>query len=58
MEEYKAYFIGSDGHVIHRIDLICESEDVARERARQLVDRQPVELWQVDRLIARFEPTH
>ena len=56
MEQCKAYFIGPDGHIIHRIDLICESEDSLGSEP-QLVDRQPVELWQVDRLIARFEPT-
>jgi hypothetical protein len=48
--------IGPDGHVINRIDLVCDSEDDARERAAQLVDGQAIELWEGARRIARFEP--
>jgi hypothetical protein len=36
----------SDGHVIGRTDLHCTSEDEAKERAKQLVDGHPVELWE------------
>ena len=53
---YRAFVIGADGHVINRIDLFCESEDDARERAAQLVDSQAIELWEGARRIARFEP--
>jgi hypothetical protein len=54
MKDYRAYFIGPDGHIENRIDLICEDEATAKERAEQLVDGQYVELWQGDRKIATF----
>jgi hypothetical protein len=54
--EYKAYAIGPDDRITSRLDLICDSDDAAKERARQLVDGHAVELWRDDRLLARFEP--
>ena len=56
MREYKAYFIGPDGRIAGRVDLVCADDDEARERAKDLADSQPVELWQLDRMIERFEP--
>jgi hypothetical protein len=56
MQEYSAYVIGPDGRIERRIDLLCENEEAAKERARQLVDGHAVELWQFDRQIAVFEP--
>ena len=29
MQEYCAYIIGPDGHILNRIDLRCENEDEA-----------------------------
>jgi hypothetical protein len=51
MRDYRAYFIGPDGSITGRVDLVCADDDDARERAKQLVSSQPVE-----RLIERFEP--
>ena len=56
--EYKAYAIGPDGSIILRIDLVCEDDESARERARQLVDGSPIELWQGKRFLGRFDPSH
>jgi hypothetical protein len=56
LQHYRAFVIGPDGHVMNRIDLSCTSEQDARARARQLVDGQPIELWEGSRLIERFEP--
>jgi hypothetical protein len=56
MHEYRAFIIGPDGHVSDRIDLYCKNEDDARKRAKLLVDGHAVELWELDRLIERFEP--
>ncbi|TGN90918.1 hypothetical protein EOW77_0003535 [Bradyrhizobium yuanmingense] len=56
MQEYKAYIVDKGGHITERIDLICEDEDVARGRAKQLVDGHAVELWQGNRKIDRFDP--
>ena len=56
MGEYQAYLIGEDDHIKQRIDLICADDDAAMERAESLVDGHAIELWQLDRKIAPFEP--
>jgi hypothetical protein len=56
MHGYRAYIIGADGRIRDRVDLFCETEDKAKERAKQLVDGDAVELWDQARKIARFEP--
>ena len=56
MQEYRAYIVDQDGHVTGRIDLLCEDEDAARQRVKQLVDGLAVELWQGNQKIERFEP--
>jgi hypothetical protein len=58
MQEYRAYVIGSDGHVKLRIDLFCADDDAATERAKALVDGHDVELWQLGRKIAEFRTKH
>ena len=56
MHIYSAYLVGRDGHIVNRVDLMVGDDEAARERARQLVDRDPVELWDGDRKIAEFRP--
>lgn len=56
MQEYCAYLIAPDGNVTGRIGFVSENEDVARERAKQLVDGHAVELWEGPIRIATFEP--
>jgi hypothetical protein len=55
MQEYRVYVIGSDGHFYNSLPLECADDDMAMERARQLVNGRDVELWQRDRKIARFD---
>jgi hypothetical protein len=55
MEEYRAYIIGPDGHIINRIDIRADQNE-ARRLAKSAVNGHAVELWQADRLIERFEP--
>ena len=43
--------IGDDGHFIRAIDIFCDDDDAARQRAKQLLDGHDVELWQLDRKI-------
>jgi hypothetical protein len=57
MQEYRAFIMGPDGHVQHRVDLRCNDESEAIGLARQLVDGHDVELWQLDRHIATFRHT-
>jgi hypothetical protein len=54
MQDYRAYPIGSNRQIIHRIDLVCADDEAAKERAKQLVDGHDIELWQLGRKIATF----
>ena len=58
MDDFRVYVIGKDGHIINRIDLACADESAARERAKQLVDGHAIELWQLGKMLERFEPKH
>jgi hypothetical protein len=58
MQEYRAYFVGPDGHVQLRVDLICADDDAAKERVKALVDGHDVELWRLGRKIAEFKAKH
>jgi hypothetical protein len=56
VEEYRAYLIGPDGHIINRVDIRASDQQEARRLAKRVVDGHAVELWQADRFIERFEP--
>ena len=58
MQEYRAYVIGLDGRIELRVELLCVDGEAAKERARKLVDRRNVELWQGDCRIETFYGTH
>ena len=52
------FIIGTDGHFLRAIELICPDDDSAKEYAKNLVDGHDVELWQQDRRIATFKHKH
>jgi hypothetical protein len=54
MDGFYAYILDANGRVLSRVDLAFESEETAKERAKQLVDGHDVELWQLDRKIVTF----
>jgi hypothetical protein len=54
MAEYRAYIIGEDGHFLRAVKLICPDDETAKEYAQRLVNGHDVELWQLDRQIAKF----
>jgi hypothetical protein len=56
MDEYRAYVMGADDHIINRVDIRCSDEEEARRLAKVVVDGHAVELWQAGRFIERFEP--
>jgi microcystin degradation protein MlrC len=56
MTGYYAYFTGDEGQVTNRVIIIAANDQEAKERAKQLVDGQAVELWQERRKIATFAP--
>jgi hypothetical protein len=55
MAHYRAYIIGRDGHFKQAVELDCSNDNAAVESAKQLVNGHDVELWQVDRKIAKFD---
>ena len=56
MKGYWAYVLSFGGNVINRIDLRCVDEEDAKDQARALAVRDPVELWDGDLFIKRFDP--
>ena len=55
MLEYRAYIVGADGHFIEAVDLVCEDDHAAIEKAQALVDGHDVELWQLDRHVTNLK---
>jgi hypothetical protein len=43
MQEYRAYFVGPDGHVENRVDLRCADDAEAIRLAKQLFDGRDME---------------
>lgn len=58
MREYRVYLIGRAGHIVHRVDMFCDDDEAAKERAQLLGGIHPVDLWQGARLVARFPAPH
>jgi hypothetical protein len=56
MSDYRIYVIGRDGRFEKAIQLDCLDDSAAIESAKQFTDGHDIELWQRDRLIARFDP--
>ncbi len=58
MHAYRAYMIRRDGHIIYRVDIECDDDEAAKERAKLLMDGHDVELWDGARKIAEFKTAH
>jgi len=54
MPEYRAYIMGDDGHILRTVELVCEDDEAAKEKARQLAQSHHVELGQCERRISVF----
>jgi hypothetical protein len=57
MQDYRAFFVGPDGHVQNRVDLRCADDAEAIRLVKQLFDGRDVELWQLGRKIGTFRDT-
>jgi hypothetical protein len=57
MAEYRAYILTPDDHIAQAVDLFCEDDESAKERAKQLVNGHDVELWQLGRKVGTFRRT-
>lgn len=55
MQEYRAYLMDTDGHIVQREDLICTDEETAKEQAKRLVNGHDVELWLGAKKLATFK---
>jgi hypothetical protein len=54
MAEYRAYFVGEDGHFESFRAFVCDGDDNATVWAKQLVDGHDVELWSGERFVIRL----
>jgi len=54
MSDYRVYTIGRDGRFSNAVNIECDDDQEAIEKARQAIGGHDVELWQRDRFIARF----
>ena len=45
VRDYRAYILGSDGHVTDRHEFWAEDDEKTKEHARQYVDGHDIELW-------------
>ena len=57
MVEYRAYILTPDNHIAKAVDIFCEDDETAKEKAKQLVDGHDVELWRLGRKIETFKRT-
>lgn len=57
MAEYRAYILTPDGHITRAVDIFCEDDETAKERAKQLVNGHDVELWQFGRKVETLKCT-
>ena len=55
MTDYRVYFIGDDGHFLGAVNLDCPDDEAAKEYAKQFINGHDIELWQRDRIIAKFD---
>jgi hypothetical protein len=55
MQDYRAYVLGPDGHIIRRYDFFSLDDEAAKTHAKHYVDGYDVELWPLDRKVAFFE---
>jgi hypothetical protein len=54
MEQYRAYTIGIDGHIVGFEALVCADDVEAINEAKRLVDGHDIELWSGVRLVIRI----
>jgi hypothetical protein len=56
MEEYRAYTLGGDGHILKANGFDCADDGAAIAHAAQFADGCDVELWCADRFVAKLAP--
>jgi hypothetical protein len=51
MAEYRIYRIGPDGHFIDFQPLVCDNDDQAVEKAKQMLDGLDLHIWSGPRFV-------
>ena len=54
-KHYRAFQIDPDGQVFGCINLVCDDDEQAKREAAALVLAHRIELWRLDRRIAKFD---
>jgi hypothetical protein len=54
MQEYRAYIVGLDGHIIGVEPMVCANDEEGIKRAKLLVKDHSVELWCGSRLVIQL----
>jgi hypothetical protein len=54
MTEYRAYFVGNDGHFNGFEPLVCLDDATANKLAKSLTNSHGIELWSGVRLIRKL----
>ena len=58
MVGYRIFAFEEDSHIVGPPVIIeCESDQEAIEAAKKMLDGKALEIWQLDRRVARLEPT-
>ncbi len=55
MAEYRAYFIGDDGHFESVRVLNCADDTTAIAEVRKMLDGHDIEVWQLARMVVRLK---
>jgi hypothetical protein len=53
--EYRAYYVGSDGHFTDAVPMICADDAVAIKQAEQIVNGRAIELWSGERFVIKLK---
>lgn len=56
MVEYRVYEIGDDDHIVKSTPLVCNNDQEAIARARELAAGRVIEIWSGERFVARLAP--
>jgi hypothetical protein len=56
MADFRLYVLGSDGRILRPIEMIAEDDDEAIALARDHLNGEPGELWNLSRMVRSFRP--
>jgi hypothetical protein len=56
MAEYRIYTVGIDGHFIGFEPLVCDHDEQAIAKAKQLMDGHDLQVWSGPRFVSSLKP--